>query len=52
VALAVHVSATFDVPTPESVGATLFILLANVIVPDAAPGEPEAGANVTLACAL
>lgn len=52
VVLAFHASTTFDVPVPENVGATLLTLLANVTLPAAVPGEPDAGAKVTLAFVL
>ena len=50
--LAVHCSTTFEVPVPEKLWITLFRPLRNVTLPEAGPGEPEAGANVTLYCVL
>lgn len=39
---------TLASPVPEKVCVTVFTLLVNVAVPEAVPGEPEAGVNVTL----
>lgn len=50
--LAFQASVTFAKPLPDSDGATLLMLLANVTIPVAGPGEPDAGANVTLICML
>jgi hypothetical protein len=45
-------SMTLATPLPERVGPTLLMLLANVTVPAAAPGEPVAGAKVAVTCTL
>jgi len=50
VVLAVHVTETFEVPVPDKVCATLLRPLTNEMLPEAGPGEPDAGANVTLNC--
>ena len=48
VVLEFHVSKTFRAPVPVRVCDTLLSPLVKVIVPESGPGEPEAGANVTL----
>jgi hypothetical protein len=48
VVLAVHVKETFEVPAPDRVSVTLLSALVKEMLPEAGPGDPEAGANMTL----
>ena len=48
VVLAVHANDALGVPVPDRFCVTLFRLLVTVILPEAGPGDPDAGANVML----